>query len=64
MTAFFLLTACRSWQQELEEAQKAYNEYKAKVDEQLNLRRKLDREVKEAKVNVTPHSSQAGRHSH
>lgn len=60
---FSILTPCRSWQLELEEARKVYNEYKAKVDEQLNLRRKLEREVREAKVNVTPHS-QMGLHSH
>ena len=49
----FLPTLCRSWQQDLEEAQKAYNEYKVKVDDQLNLWRRLGREVKEAKVNIT-----------
>jgi len=44
------LTARRSWQQELEEAQKALNEHKAKGEEQTNLWRRLEREVKEAKV--------------
>ncbi|KAF9649912.1 P-loop containing nucleoside triphosphate hydrolase protein [Thelephora ganbajun] len=39
----------QSWQQDLEAAQKVYNEYKVKVEEQSNLYRKLIRENQEAK---------------
>ena len=53
VTAFFCLIPCRSWQQDLEEAQKTFNEYKAKAEEQSNLWKRLGREAKEARVSVT-----------
>lgn len=53
MVAFLgSLNPCRSWQQDLEDAQNAYKEHKAKVEEQSNLHRKLVREIKEAKVSI------------